>query len=333
MNATACTPAPITRRLALALLGMAAALFALLSLSACSPSAPDLQAFEDAFAEQEANLLEGVATDDYVEPSDYSFTFDLSEPKTDDDVTTTNGTVTVANESFQTIYDVHGTYQDEEYTFLVNEVETKPLTGVDFDDEHDFNGAESELTGDDSCEVTTTETVETWFATITFDRTYHYAFENDLAGYHWTYVDATVNSSDIQYKDGALNGSYTFTSSDASEGALTTFEISNFNASDGTFTVSYANSFGSGTADCALRATPLDESYVESSDENGTSVAGAYQFYFTGDSSSDNDVTIAGYLLEQDGTIQSECYVPVSSFEVMGYAQMVYGTVRGSLVK
>ncbi len=332
MNATACTPAHITRRLALAILGMAAALFALLSLSACS-STPDLQAFEDAFAEQEADLLEGVALDDYVNPSDYGFSFDLSEPETEDGVTTTNGTVTVANDSFQTIYDVKGTYQDDTFTFSVDEGPTTPIAGVDFDDEHDFNGAESELTGDDTCEVTTTETIDTWFATLTFNRTYHYKFENDGVGQYWAFTGEDVNSSDIQYKDGALDGSYSYSSDSMSEGSFTTFQISDFNADDGTFTVSYANKYASGTAQCTLETIELDEDSLEQAQDDGTAVADAYQFHFVGDSPEDRDVTIEGYLSQDDNSIVSNSWLPSSGFEVMGYTQVVYGTVSGTLVK
>lgn len=332
MSTSTFAPLSAGRRLACAILGIVASCFLALSLTACS-SAPDLQAFQNAFAEQEANLLEGVALDDYVEPSDYSFSFDLSEPTTEDGVTSTSGTVTVANDSFQTVYDVTGTYQDDTYQFSVNEGQTTPIAGVDFDNEHDFGDAESELVSDNTCEVTTTQTIDTWFSTISFDKTYRYEFVNDAVGSHWSFAGESVNSSNIAYKEGALDGSYSYTSDSMSEGSFTTFEISNFNAADGTFTVNYANSYASGTAQCTLETIELDEDSLEQAQNDGTAVADAYQFHFVGDSPEDRDVTIEGHLSQENNSIVSNSWLPASAFDVMGYAQVVYGTVSGTLVK
>ena len=332
MNASACSTVSIGRRFALSLTAVVAACLLVLPLGGCS-SAPDLQAFEDAFAEQEAALLDGVALNDYVEPSDYSFSFDLSEPETEDGVTSTSGTVTVANKSFQTVYNVSGTYEDGEFAFSVDQEQTTPIAGVDFDDEHDFGDAKSELVGDDACEVTTTQTVETWFATITFDKTYRYEFQNDMVGSYWAFAGESVNSSNIQYKDGALDGSYAFTSGSMSEGSFDTFEITGFAAVDGTFVVNYANSYASGTAACTIEAVELDEDDLADAQADGTAVADAYQFHFSGTDTSDHDVTIEGYLSADDGTIISDSWLPTSSFSIMGNAQLTYGSVSGTLVK
>ena len=333
MNASSHTPLPLCRRFALAAVGAAASCLIALPMVGCSSPAPDLHAFQDAFAEQEAELLEGVALDDYVEPSDYSFSFDLSEPETEDGVTSTDGTVTVSNDSFETTYDVSGTCEDGKFSFSVEEGETVPVAGVDFDDEHDFNGAESELVGSDACEVTTTQSVETWFATVTFDKTYRYEFVNDAAGSHWSFAGESVNSSDIQYQEGALDGSYAFQSGSTSEGSLSSFAISAYNAADGTFTVDYANSLTSGTATCQIEAIELDENALEAAQADGTAIADAYQFRFSGRSTTDNDATIDGCLTAADGTLVVDCWMPVSSFDVMGYGQEVYGSVSGTLTK
>ena len=332
MDAATHTPFNLSRRVAVAIVGVAASCLFTLPLGGCS-SAPDLEAFQKAFAEQQAALLDGVALNDYVEPSDYSFSFDLSEPETEDGVTSTSGTVTVANESFQTVYTVSGTCEDGEFKFSINQGQTTPIAGVDFDDEHGFGDATSELVGDNACEVTTTQTVETWFATITFDKTYRYEFQNDMVGSYWAFVGESVNSSNVQYKNGALDGSYTFTAGSMTDGSFSTFEITGFAAVDGTFVVNYANGSTSGTAACEIELVELDEGTLANAQADGTAVADAYQFHFSGTSTSDSDTKIEGYLSADDGTIISDSWLPTSSLEVMGYSQEVYGSVSGTLVK
>lgn len=282
----------------------------------CTGGTPDLDAFKEAIAEEKI-IQEGVALDDYVNPSGYEITaFNMSDPETEDGVTSTNGTVTIENESFSTQFEVKARYEDDAYSFDITPSTTTPIAGIDFDEEHGIEDADSELTDENTCKVVIPEEHDFWFASTSTNLVYTYEFNN---GYWEFKGESRSEETATAWNADAINGSYAF-----SGNAITTFEISDFDADKGTFTLHYAPTNETGTIECTISSYSGNEA-GENALENG------YSYAFSG---TDGDIDFQGTFSAEDNTLQVSAWLPHEQpLDNLGITVEVYETESGTLTK
>lgn len=186
-------------------------------------------------------VKKGVASDDLLNPSDYTVDgYSCRDLKQIDDHTVScTVEATIENDNYKTHFTATGIYRNvgnKDYDFKVTEAEITPKKGIDYDAQHGLNKCQAELAEDGkSCTVSAKSNAEEWYASVKMETVYTYKFD----GTRWSF-DYETKPRTIDYSDDIL-GDYLPTSND--EPYFSKFTIRNLDKEKGTFAIDYTLTF------------------------------------------------------------------------------------------
>lgn len=306
-----------------------------------------------------SSFMEGIASDDYVNPSEYGLS-DVKILSTSDNSDNTKTIVCSAvleNENFRSEVEVTSTYirvkdlreqsgflsgfvvptgkSDSDWVVLTSHTEgkTTALKGIDFDTKYELTNLSPDFDElAQTCSVTSKSEMSEWFVETQNTTIYEYLFD----GTSWKLDNVPEEKRVVTYKD--IEGPYQ-TKADMQD--LVSFNISSLDPTKGTFTITYeltrTTSGETTTITGSLEAVidPVASSWT--SGETVMSDGYTYRFVASGTSSSGNgEAKLEGTFVK---ATTGEAKVDISKFHFdysytfLNSTQSTTSTLHGSLYK
>lgn len=273
---------PHTRRFALigaCAVAVLAVVLAVVWLATSSFAEPDAAAVERVLA-ADADIMDGFASNDYVEPSAYELSDVVmtSCEAAEDGSYIVDASATIANESFESDFTAtlkfsraseKDRYPELEHAaadssgwagaVLQANADTEAISGVTVDPSFPTGFDPAFDAAAQTCSFTAEDTYEFWFGDNTVSTPYTYAFD----GSAWVRTEGEAAST-VTYDTDMLQGEYASLDGDASD--MLSFRISHLDVGSASFTVEYramtpgfASTDITGIIECTLsRTEPVD---------------------------------------------------------------------------